>query len=294
MAWGFVAGAAISVVGGAIAGNKSAKTQGKAIDAQTAAAQAENELAQQNIDMQKEQFSYFKDRQVGIDATAKRVTDSQLAQAEETAAQGRDLYNYQKDVFRPVEQSLVSQAMRESTPEYYEKYAQEAVAKQAGANSNALAQTERNMASMGVNPNSGAYMSNQRSLTLANAAGLGAVANDSRDKAESLSWARRADVAGLGKGLVGAGNASYGLATGSGNSAINAQTAANDSAAGAQGTAAQYGGLAVQGTQGTSKSYNSIYDNVSKMAASDAAATNSAASGIGSMVSRYFGGGGQI
>jgi hypothetical protein len=294
MTWGFIGAAAITTVGGIVASNKSAKAAGKAIDAQTYAAELESENAKEQMAMQKEQFNYFKDRQVGIDATANKVTEAQLAQAEETQAQGRDLYNYQKEVFRPVEQSLVSQAMRDSTPQYYEQYAQQAVAKQASANANAQGQMERNMASMGVNPNSGAYMANQRSMTLANAAGLGAVANDARDRAEALSWAHKADVAGLGKGLVGAGNASYGLATNSGNSAVNAQTSANDSAAGAQGTAAQYGGLAVNGLQGASKSFNSIYQNISDQNKAITEGINAGAAGIGSIIGRYQKSGGSI
>lgn len=216
-------------------------------------------IADRSLDMQDEAMDYFKERQVGLDATAKQVTDRQLAMAEETTAQGRDLYNYQKNVFRPVEESMVAQAMKESTPEFYEQFAQQAVTAQASANQNAQAQMERNLASMGVNPNSGAYADAQRQTTLENAAGLGAVANQSRTQAENLSWARKADVAGLGKGLVGAGNASYGLASGANTSALAGANQTTQTAGSTLGTGTQYGALAQQAAQGAGTLANNIY-----------------------------------
>lgn len=230
----------------------------------TSAAQIESIKLQEKIsdrqfDLQDEALAYFKQRQAGIDATADEVTKRQMAMAEETAAQGRDIFNYQKEVFRPVEQSLVSEAMRESTPEYYEQYAQQAMAAHAAAQANAQGQTERNLASMGVNPNSGAWASAQRGLQLGNAAAMGAVANDSRDRAEALGWAKKAEVAGLGKGLVGAGNASYGLATGANSAAASAGTNAASTAAGTMGTPTQYGGLGVQSANNVTNAYNDIY-----------------------------------
>lgn len=223
-----------------------------------ASVEANERIATQQLARQDELFDYFKDRQVGVDAIAEEVTRRELAMSEETAAQGRDWYNYQKEVFRPVEQSMVAQAMRESTPEFYEKYAQEAMARQAVSNANAQGQMERTMASMGVNPNSGAYTAQQRGLTLQNAATMGAAGNDAYDRAEALGWARRADVAGLGKGLVGAGNASYGLATGSNSAAANATNAAN-SQAGMMGTPTQYAQLGINAQGNATQAYTDIY-----------------------------------
>ena len=216
-------------------------------------------LSLRMLDQSDRQFDYFMQRQGDVDRTAEEVARRQLEMAEETQAQGRDLYEYQRDVFRPVEQSMVAQAMRESTPEFYEKYAQEAMARQAMANQNAQGQMERTMASMGVNPNSGAYQAQMRGLQLQNAAAMGAVANDAYDRAEALGWARRADVAGLGKGLVGAGNASYGLASGANTSASGAMNAANAQAAGALGTPTQYGQLGMQGMGNVLNAYTDIY-----------------------------------
>lgn len=288
MTWGFVAGAAISVVGGAIAGNKQAKSMDKATDAQYASIELQERMAREDRAMQKEQFDYFKQRQVGVDKTAEEVTRRELALAEETAAQGKDLYEYQKEVFRPVEEALVGQAMRESTPEYYERYVQQAMATQAQAQANAQGQTERIMASMGVNPNSGAYQSQQRGLALANAAQMGGVANESRDRAESLGWARRAEVAGLGKGLVGAGNASYGLATQSNGAAVAATNGANGQAMQGLGTPTQYGQLGNAGMNSVIQGRSDIYANTAKAYAATQAGIGQAAGAFGSLTAQYM------
>lgn len=237
--------------------------------AQMAAIVSQERQSERAYGLQEEALTYFKERQSGVDKVSEEVVRRQMALAEQTTAQGTDLYNYQKEVFRPVEQSLVAEAMRESTPEYYEQYAQKAVAAQQSAQANAQGQAERNMASMGVSPNSGVWAAGQRGLQLQNAAGLGAVANDSRDKAEALGWAKKAEVAGLGKGLVGAGNASYGLATGANNSAASTTNQATQTAGSTLGTPTQWGAQGLQGASAATKAYGDIYSAQTNAAGGD-------------------------
>lgn len=216
-------------------------------------------LSMQALRRADEQFDYFKERQVDIDRVAEEVTREQLSMMREVRDEGQDQYEYMRDVFRPLEQSMVSQAMRESTPEFYERYASEAMARQAVSNQNAMGQMERQMASMGVNPNSGAYQSQMRGLQLHNAAAMGAVSNDAYDRAEALGWARRADAAGLGRGLAGAGSAAYGVASGAGAAASSATNAANAQAAGTLGTPTQYTQMGMQGMANVMNTYSDIY-----------------------------------
>jgi hypothetical protein len=169
------------------------------------------------------------------------------------------LFNYQKQVFRPVEESLADQAMQDSTPAYYEQFARNAMATQANANATSQAAMQRTLAGMGVNPNSGAYTSAIRGLAIQNAAAVGAAGNTAREQAKEQSWNERAGVANLGRGLVGAGNASYGLATGANTAASGAQTNASGAAAGTMGTPAAYGSLGVSSAGNASNAYTNIY-----------------------------------
>lgn len=233
------------------------------------AADVQAQIADKQLAMQDKAFNYFKDRQAGVDAVANQVTQAQLDIAKQNADEGADLYNYNKTVFRPVEESLVSQAMRDSTPEYYEQYAQQAMTTAANANANAQAQSDRLLESMGVNPNSGAYATQQQGLQIRNAAGIAAAGNNARDQAQQQSWNERLAAAGLGRNLVTEGNASYGTATNANTAATNATDNANSQAASTLGTPTQYGSMAETAASNASNAYNNIYSTEVGAAASN-------------------------
>lgn len=247
-----------------------------------AAINAQSAASERAYGLQEKALKTFEERQTKVDKVSEEVVRRQMELAEQNAEQGTEFINYQKQVFRPIEQSLVAEAMRESTPEYYEQYAQKAVAAQQAAQANAQASTERNLASMGVNPNSGAWASAQRGLQMNNAAALGAVANESRDKAEALGWAKKAEATGLGKGLVGAGQASYGLATGANASAAGTSNQTNQAAAATLGSPTAWGAQGIQAGQGAISGHNSVYGAQMQAGSSD--------TGIGSL----FQAGGQM
>lgn len=154
--------------------------------------------------------------------------DRQLALMEETAAQGRDYYNYMKNTFRPVEKKLVADAQKFNTREEFERQAAQAAADLARRGGIERATNARSMASMGVNPNSGRFQALGRRQALQQAAlGAGATTK-ARQNAQAIGHARMMDAAGLGRGLPGASQGSYALAS------QNASGAA--SSAGASGT----------------------------------------------------------
>lgn len=237
--------------------------------------------------LQDKALTYFQGRQDKVDTVTEEVIKRQMDLAQKSADQGTEMIEYQKSVFRPVEQSLVAEAMRESTPEYYEQYAQKAVAAQQAAQAGAQGTTERNLASMGVNPNSGAWASAQRGLQMNNAAGKGAVANEARDKAEALGWAKKAEVTGLGKGLVGAGQASYGLATGANSAAAGTSNQATLTAGSTLGTPTQWGSQAMQGTGAVLGAYGNIYSAQNGVASGDDG-SGQAIGAIGTAIAAYM------
>lgn len=279
MSFGVVAavGAGI-VVGGMMGGGPdipdTSPTQQLAIASQ-------ERIAEKQLGQQDRMFDYFRSRQDRLDPLEESITRRQMGIAEDTASQGRDLFNYQQRVFRPVEESLVAQSMAESTPSFYERYAQEAAARIATGQATAEAGFERDMSGMGVNPNSGAYAAGRRGLQLSDAAQRGAGMNEARDRAEALGWARRADIAGLGKGLVGAGNASYGLAIQGNSSALTGANETTRTAASTLGTPMQYGQMGMQASMNAGTLSNDIYRTQAQIAATPDPAMQAAGQAVG-------------
>lgn len=254
-----------------------------------AAAAMNTQVANRQLDMQQQAYDYFKNRQdTLVDPLATQVTQAQLDIAKQNADQGADLYNYNKQVFRPVEESLVSQAMRDSTPQYYEQYAQQAMTTAANANANAQAQTDRMLQGMGVNPASGAYAATQRGLQIRNAAAIAGAGNDAYDKAQAQSWNERAAAAGLGRGLVTQGTNAFSAATGANAGATSATNGANAQAAGTLGTATQYAGLGVQATKNASDAYNDIYRTQANASSQDSGLMGALGTAVGGWGSSGF------
>lgn len=246
------------------------------------------------MDISERMLDYNQERQTRLDQLNEEVQRRQLGMAEELHREALDIFDYQKRVFRPIEESLAAEAMRESTPVYYEQYAQEAMARQASAFQNAQDQVTRQMQAMGINPSSGSYQANQRQLQLANAAGMGAVANEARDRAKALSWAKRADVAGLGQGLAGAGLGAYQVAIGANQSVIDSATKVDEQATRALGTPMDYERMALQAAQSGLQAHADIYRTQMQGAIAAASHNDGLFGALGTGLGLWAGGGFQI
>ena len=169
-------------------------------------------VAQQQLDFSKEQYAEMKPF---VTRLATSMADSQ----QEQMRQARDYYDYQTQTFRPVERGLVQQAQEFDTEAYRQQLAAKAMADAAKAFQGAQGVSMREATRRGINPNSGAF----GAASNANAMGLAAMqagsANQARQQAEQLGWARKMDVVGLGRGLAGASTAAYAGATGAGQAA---------------------------------------------------------------------------
>ena len=177
----------------------------------------------------REQLEFSKQQYAEIMPFARQVFGVQMdAQRQQMAAQGeqmrqaRDYYDYQTQTFRPVERGLVQQAQEFDTEAYRQQLAARAAADAAKAFQGSQGVMMREASRRGVNPNSGAF----GAASNANAMGLAAMqagaANQARQQAEQLGWARKMDVVGLGRNLAGASTAAYGGATAAGSAAVNA------------------------------------------------------------------------
>jgi hypothetical protein len=176
-------------------------------------------------------YSQLDEAKRQADITDKRLTpiiEAQMGLMSQQQRQGDEYFNHLAQNFAPVERSLAKEAMEYDTGAAQERFASQAAADQQNAFANQQGQMNRGLAAMGVNPNSARFMALQDQSNFANAAARAGAQTAARQQADTLGWAKRADVAGLGRGLVGASQGAYGLTMAAGNSAANmAPTAGN-------------------------------------------------------------------
>ena len=166
-------------------------------------------------------------RQTGIDATAGAVSGAALG-AQDTALTNAatDRARYE-NTFVPLQDQIINDAKNYDTPE-----AQAAAAAAAGADTQSAiagqrAATERQQASMGVNPNSGRFQGTQRASDLNSALAVAGAKNDARETTRNTGQALRMNAAQLGANLPQQSLASTQVGLGAGSAATGALTQAN-------------------------------------------------------------------
>lgn len=214
-------------------------------------ANASREAAQLGAELGREQLAESRRQFDDNKAALAPVLNAQLGIMEQSKRQGDDYYSFLSGTFRPLEKQIVADAQDFDTAGKREALARSAVADVSRAQANAEAQSDRAMASMGVNPNSGKFVGLKKSFGLNNAAMRAAAATNARTQAEGLGYARKMDAAGLGRNLPGASSGAYQVATGAGSAAGNTQMAPGQALmagmAAGNGTIMQGQGLGIQG-----------------------------------------------
>ena len=188
-------------------------------EASKEAAEVQAALGYQQLDFAKQQYNDTQPMLQGI-------ADQQMAAQKQQMKQAQDYYTYQQNTFRPLEKSIVANAQNFNTAAYRDQLASQAAADSGLAFANTRAQNQRQMASMGVNPNSGRFAGVQNSAGLAQAASSANAMTNTRLQAEQMGHARSMDAAGLGRNLAGASTGAYQGASNAGSQAgANAQSA---------------------------------------------------------------------
>jgi hypothetical protein len=139
------------------------KNANKAMDQQGDAIASQNSIAQQELDMAKEQYDYY------------------------------------KTTYRPLEEEIVANAGL-SDSEQQEMVTTAGLTTQSAFDS-AEASRNRNLQRMGVNPNSGAYAENTRKSAISKAVAKANSQNTARTRAEEMDYNQKFAAVGLGKGL---------------------------------------------------------------------------------------------
>ena len=209
------------------------------------------------------------------------VANEVLGISRDNAARSQALADYQLEAMRrndarywntvvPFEDRLLQDVNRFDSQAYKEGLVNQALADTQAQFSNAQAQQQRDLARMGINPNSGRAMALGNQTAIAQAAAMASAANKTRQAADQIGLSTKMQMYGGMRGLAGLGatNAQLGIgAMGAGQSAAAGMTGATGSYAAAnnaaldtfnRGNAAQIG------------AYNSLYS--SQVAAANAAA----------------------
>lgn len=239
---------AVLVAGGVCFGGKGG---GSAPDADPQVGQAAIMQAKTGadwLDFARQQFAESQVRQDNVDNLTNQVTNQQLSDMRKASGRSDVEWDRYNNLFKPVEDRMVSDAMNYDTPEAQAKAAAEAKADVMNNAAQSQQQNSRQMASMGIDPRSGRYAGVDRANDLSTAlAGAGAQ-NAAREQVKATGMALREGVANFGKGATSTAAQQVGLSTNSGNSATANQL-------GAEGNFRANGQIMSQGFQGAMSGY---------------------------------------
>lgn len=220
-------------------------------------------FAEQQLDLSREYMSWMQDRAA--------VTDG-------WAAEDRARYT---DTFIPLQDDWIAEAQAYDSPERKAMAADEAVADVRQQFALGRQQNERQMAAVGVNPNSGRYQSSTNRLQTTESLAAAGAANAARRNTEAVGRSLRASSVDMGRGLAVNPGTSFQLASNAGGTGFNAGMNGVSSAAGMVSGGAQ---TAMQGQSNLAGTLNNQHQN--KMAAWQASQNtlSSIAGGIGTGV----------
>lgn len=191
----------------------------------------------------KEQFEVGNQRQANVDSLSNQVTLQQLDDAKLASQRGSEQFERYKSLFQPVEDRIVSDAMTYDSPENQAAAAAAAKADVLGSAADAEASSQRQMASMGINPASGRFAGIDRAGDLQTALAAAGAQNKAREQVKMTGMALREGVANMGRGATSTAAQQTSLGLNAGSSAMGNKLAA-------EGNWQANNGIMAQGFQG--------------------------------------------
>ena len=245
------------------------------------------ELADRSFEWFTQEYERTRGQRDASTALSDQVAHAQLDNLNLNSDLSRDLADYQRTTFRPVEQRLASEAMSFDTPERREQ-----AAGQAAADVNAAAGAKRTATMRAVMRRGGsvsgarmASMADQNDIGMARASA--SAQNTARSNIQTQGWARMSDVANLGRNIASNQATSANVATQAGSGAVQAAqagTAINASGASMMGAGFS---SALQGTQQAGSLYGGIA-NVQSGAQAQQGQNMAGIGQIAAMAAMYF------
>ncbi len=248
------------------------------------AALSNAELAKEQTAVAREQLAWEKERANRQDPLVEKIVNQQIASGDENAARAAEQWNIYQNLFRPVEERMVSDAMGFDSEERKERMAAEAALDVTRGYAAAQDQNARTLGAMGINPNSGRFAGLANETALMQAKDTAGAMNRARRGTEMQGIALRTGAAQFGRNMPNTGIAADSLVLNSGNSAVGNLATNSQMHNANNAAAAQWFGGAMQGNQSAGGLLNNLYGNQLAGYQTQAGITSGAMQGIGSLV----------
>jgi predicted house-cleaning noncanonical NTP pyrophosphatase (MazG superfamily) len=191
-------------------------------------AEASEKVGMEQVALGRETLDFYKKQYEEIAPVLKQITDSEVATQTANKQRADEYAAYERDTFRPLEKKLVKEAETYNTDAKREELARTASADVSQAFGVARGQQNRQLAAVGLRPDSNRFAALNNSLLVQEALGKAGAQNKARTDAEGLGYAKLQDAANMGRGLASNASTAYGVSINAGNSAAgNAQAGTN-------------------------------------------------------------------
>lgn len=247
------------------------------------AALSNAELAREQAAVAREQLAWEKQRADRQDPLVERIVNQQIQSTAKNDLRADEQWNIYQNLFRPVEERMVSDAMSFDSPERKARMAAEAGADVTRGFDAARDQNTRALASMGINPNSGRFQGLANETALSQAAATAGAMNQARRNTELQGIALRTGAAQFGRNMPNTGIAADSMALNAGNSAVGNLGANNQIRNANQMAAAQWFGGSMQGNNSTGSLLNQRLANELNAYETQAGILGGAMQGIGQL-----------
>ena len=191
-------------------------------------ANASKEAAEISAQLGREQMAESRRQFEANMAVSRPIVDAQKRNMDQAYEQGNYNFNNFKTEGRPLQQAMREMAMGGVSPvvkAQMDQAATQNVADVSAALDGQRQETNRSMARMGVNPNSGRFAAMQGVMDLGAATAKASAANMGRTQAADKAYARMGDTLNTYSGMASSAPSFYQAGTNSGNSAMSNQMA---------------------------------------------------------------------
>lgn len=252
------------------------------------------EIGEDWLDFAREQFTAGNIRQEDMDALTTAVIDQQLATAEQQQDWAKEDRARYKDTFQPLEDDFIKEATDYASPERQERLASEAKADVMSSADQQRQITQRQMASMGLNPASGRFQGVTRSGDLTTALASAGAQNNARTAVRDKGLALKADAINMGRGLPSQASTAAGMGLSAGNMAVGNQNTANQNFYANNSVMERGFGGAMQGYANQGNILNSLYGNQVQAWSAQQQANAASAAGAGQLFGSVIGAGASL